>query len=165
MKTILRGRPGVVRASLRCGPEIAGRYPASHEGGVHHKALGCGAGEIKGVTSDEVQDGLAGGPQRRVIARRHNGNARDAVNKGAGRRFDLNPVALPDVLQQAEMSIAVAGDHAVAVRSRKCRSLQMSRATAEVSRIRAFDYVEDGMQARDREARESFSGGDHAARF
>src|SRR5437016_8270505 len=100
---------------------------------MHYKTLGCRAGVIKRVTRDEVQHRLPCGSQGSGITRSNNGNSRDAINKGAGRRFDLNLVPLPDVLQQAEMSIAVAGDHAVAVRSRQCRSLQMSRATAEVS--------------------------------
>ena len=82
---------------------------------MHYEALGRGAGEIEGVTGDEVQYGLPGGPQRGGIGRSHNGDSRDAIDKGAGRRIDLNPVSLPDMLQQAEMSITVAGDHAIAI--------------------------------------------------
>jgi hypothetical protein len=39
----------------------------------------------------------------------------------------------------------------------------MSWATVEVSGIRTLDDIENGVQARDRESRESFSGGDYTA--
>ena len=131
-----------------------------HKIRFHYETLGRGAHVIKGVAGDEVELRLAALMKGGDVVGRNDGGGYDLVAKIIAAVIEGDDVALMDVLQNAEVGVAMSGNDAVAWSSWHGGSGHVSRSAAKIGIVATFYDEELGVEARDGQFRDRGSGQD-----